>query len=298
MQIFDQRKKKKLLGIIIAIIVVWGIGILSYLSIYLNHISTICYCILIFGWMMKIEERIIEDSIRRFLMMGGLSVIFLFLLRICRWDFFEYSDLVSRYLWYAYYIPIIIMPSVSLGAALCVGEKENNLPLKRIIMILITDIIWIILVMTNEIHGDMFHFFKSTSGENKYIHGILYYLIVSWCALLTISTFIILMWRCSISVSRGLWYIPVTVSAFGVFLLVLYYVEGGSPKIGGLKLYMVQEIYSILYIGLWESCIQIGLISSNSGYAEIFSNSSLNMGITDQEKHIVYLSKNAIVPKE
>ena len=58
--------------------------------------------------------------------------------------------------------------------------------------------------------------------------------------------------------------------------MVVFFACGESPTISGVKLYNIQEAYVVLFIGLWEGCIKIGLIPSNTGYNALFERSGIN----------------------
>ena len=78
----------------------------------------------------------------------------------------------------------------------------------------------------------------------------------------------------------------------GIALIAVYFVSGGAPKLFGSKLYNLQEVYIFLYIAFWESCIQIGLIPTNSDYGKVFEASGLDAYICDINDKTVYSTKN------
>ena len=52
-------------------------------------------------------------------------------------------------------------------------------------------------------------------------------------------------------------------------LFAWYAAEGGSPTLNGVKLYLIQEVYALYFIGFWEGCILIGLIPTNTSYESL-----------------------------
>ena len=67
---------------------------------------------LIFCWMLSVNARIIQDRIRGYLMaIGGLLIFWLYI-RTVKWMFFSEDSWQNQYLWYAYYIPMILIPLI------------------------------------------------------------------------------------------------------------------------------------------------------------------------------------------
>lgn len=248
--------------------------------------ATIIYCGLIFAWLLSARRRILIEEIRRYLALGAALLLLLFLLRIFRYDLVDRFPTAARTLWYAYYLPFTAVPLCSLCAALRVGAGERETHLRRAKWLWLLCGFLVAAILTNDLHGLMFHIENHGSAE-IYEYGFLYYVTVLWCAALSVASLMILIRRCRLSQCRRLWYIPVTAALGGVGLLAWYFIVGGSPKIGGVKLYNLQEAYAALFIGFWECCIQIGLIPSNTDYDKIFALSHLNAALLDENGTIV-----------
>lgn len=290
-------QKKKILGFLLALFFTWIIDVIPSSMIHLYNLSTILYGCLIIVWALTIRERIVEKHIRHFLLSGAIMLVLLFVLRICRWKFFQEFTPIAKYLWYAYYIPFVATPLLSLSAALCVDRTVKDKPIFKVAPLWVIAGILCIGILTNDLHRFMFRIELHTPEMQTYTYGPLYYITVIWCVSVTVAAFVILMRRCRLSMSRKLWYIPVLLSSFYLVLLIVYYVAGGSPYIGRFRLYNIQEVYSFLYLFFWESCIQIGLIPSNSNYENIFIYSPLTVCISDDANNIIYHARDAVIPK-
>ncbi|MCR5730006.1 MAG: hypothetical protein K6G20_06610 [Ruminococcus sp.] len=214
----------------------------------------------------------------------------LFMVRICRYSIFMQSSLGEKWLWYLYYVPYIALPMLSLSAASWSGKSENY----RIPMII--KIGWGIAgllmagILTNDLHHAALIFTFRADGSLQADYNWLYYVIFIWDFSITLSSYILLIIRCRLSQCRKNWYIPVIPSSVAFVLIILYYAVGGAPTVFGIKLYNIQEVYLLLFIGLWEECISIGLISSNTGYSRLFEQTYINAEIKSADGKTVYRS--------
>lgn len=294
MPYISRKSRRNILLFLAALLCAFLVSLIVHLS-HTTNVATFLYSALIFIWLMSARRRILSKSIRRCLMLGAALLILLLCLREFRYEFLDRSPLAARTLWYAYYIPFTAVPLCSFCAALCVGKEEGAKPLRRAKWLWAVCAFLVAAILTNDLHGAMFRIEGYESSET-YGYGFLYYLTVLWCAGLTIAAFAILLHRCRLSQCRQYWYVPVAAALFGTALLVWYFIVGGSPTIGGVRLYLLQEAFAVLFIGFWESSIQIGLIPSNTDYDAIFERSPLDAFITDKTGRVVYRAADTNIP--
>ena len=261
------------------------------LQAYLQELNTLMFIGITVTWIITIQRRVTDRKLRRYLVFGGTAIIALFIMRLIRWILFSRIFVVDRYFWYAYYIPTTILPFLSLLLALNVG-REAEIRSKKTEKTLIA--IWIcliVMILTNDLHNFVFKIGGYYDGTLNYKYNYGYYIVIAWCVLLTAVSFVTLIIRSRTSVSKELALIPAYISMFFVTFLLIYIIRGGkSPTILGRKLYNFQEIYALVYIGLWEASLRIGLIPSNSDYDDIFGLSTINAAIAGMEGKIKYRS--------
>ena len=264
------------------------------LQAYLQELNTIMFIGITVTWIITIQRRVTDRKLRRYLAFGGTAIIALFIMRLIRWILFSRIFVVDRYFWYAYYIPTTILPFLSLLLALNVG-REAEIRSKKTEKTLIA--IWIcliVMILTKDLHNFLFKIGGYYDGTLNYKYNYGYYIVIAWCVLLTAVSFVTLIIRSRTSVSKELALIPAYISMFFVTFLFIYIIRGGkSPTILGRKLYNFQEIYALVYIGLWETSLRIGLIPSNSDYDDIFGLSTINAAIAGMEGKIKYRSNLA-----
>ena len=282
-------------GFIIALLLAFLVNILSQLSLFPRNIcapASILYCFILLAWSVTVEQRIVHSALRRYLVAIAALLLMLFLIRICRWILFANSPLAVRYLWYAFYIPFLAMPLLSLSAAFCVGRGEGDgLPALLKAGWAAAGLL-MLGVLTNDLHHAVFSFRESSdSGDSPVNYHWLYYGIFSWSFALTLCAFFVLIKRCRLSQCREKWYIPIIPSAAAFALMAVYYVLGGSsPVVSGISLYNIQEVYLALYLGLWEGCIKIGLIPANTGYSRLFERTHINAVLKSADGERTYRS--------
>ena len=62
---------------------------------------------LLFIWMSTIKQRIMQASVRRYLLAAASLLVLWLYIRTCKWMFFPADSWANRYCWYAYYIALI-----------------------------------------------------------------------------------------------------------------------------------------------------------------------------------------------
>lgn len=271
------------------------IDIISRITVAFEHIyspATIMYCLIIIAWMVAAANRIVHKPIRQHLVAIGAFLLMLFIVRICRYSIFMRSSLADKWLWYLFYVPFIVLPMLSLSAASWSGKSENyKIPTIIKACWSITGLI-MAGMLTNDLHHAALSFTVKADGSLQAGHNWLYYVIFAWSIIITLSSYILLIKRCRLSQCRKNWYVPVIPSAAAFVLIIIYYAVGGAPIVAGVKLYNIQEVYLLLFIGLWEGSIRIGLITSNTGYNKLFERTHINAEIKSADGKTVYRSSD------
>lgn len=157
--------------------------------------------------------------------------------------FFEDNETILRYLWYLYYIPMTAVPLLSFFCSLCVGKTDADRPLVKWWRLWIVWTILVIGITTNDVHQLAFRFTGDVKAYESYTYGLLYFAAVIWSVSLAIISFVILMRKCRLSQCRQLAWIPMLPFTIAAVLLIIYYIQGGSPAIHGHRLYKLQEVY-------------------------------------------------------
>ena len=197
---------------------------------------------------------------------------------------------IARQLWYLYYLPMLFIPLFSLFVAISLGKPENaRLSKTALLLLSIPTVLCLLLVLTNDLHQLVFSFPEGevwTDDNNGYTFG--YYIVLGWEILCALAAFVIMIIKCRLSYRKK--YLPFLLLACSIVYAFIY-VSGVEwmQLIGG----DITAAQCLMFTGILESCIQCGLIQTNTGYEELFMASRLGAQITDQGNTVCLASSNA-----
>ncbi len=254
-------------------------------------LETLLYAGLLIGWGASIEYRIIRENVRHYTIGAVVLMTLWMMLRICKYRFFGGLDVILRHSWYAYYIPMILIPLLLFLAAQCVGGAEDASPDRRWLPLFIPAALLIAGIMTNDLHQLAFRFAPGFEGwSSNYRHGALYFAAAAWISLLTAAALAVLMRKCRINRSRMKMWRPLAWIAVGAVYFIWYNLTAARPFV---RMFQLPEMFCFIVAAVWESCIQIGVIPSNTGYEQFFNASTLGAQIADEDCNVRYISENA-----
>ena len=250
---------------------------------------SLIYIALYIGWGISVSKRIIQVQVRHYLIAVSGLMVFWFVIRSMRYYFI--TDIgIARQLWYLYYLPMLFIPLFSLFVAISLGKPENaRLSKTALLLLSIPTVLCLLLVLTNDLHQLVFSFPGGevwTDKNNGYTFG--YYIVLGWEILCALAAFVIMIIKCRLSYRKK--YLPFLLLASSIVYAFIY-VSGVEwmQLIGG----DITAAQCLMFTGILESCIQCGLIQTNTGYEELFMVSRLGAQITDQGNTVCLASSNA-----
>lgn len=281
-------------GIIVAALVAAAIGCRvlgknDNYSTFFGMLRTFIYIGLYVCWGVAFSKRIIQKPIKRRLLLIITLIIFWFTVRSIKY-FFTVNPWLSRHLWYCYYIPMLLIPLLSLYIALMIGKKEGcELPTWAKV-IAVPVILIVLFVLTNDKHQWVFSFPPGelwSDKDNGYELG--YYIALVTEIVLAISAFGIMLSK-SRKAQRGR-YLPLYIIVFAAIHGILY-----SKRIAFVQTLGgdITAAMCLLYVLILEACIQNGLLKSNTGYKSIFEINTLGAQIVDNEYNSIYSSEKTV----
>ena len=247
---------------------------------------TTIYIALALGWAISIQQRIMLPRIRSLLIAtAALAMLWMFL-RACKYRFFE-SELICTYLWYLYYLPLLLAPTLSFLTALEQGASPEH-PLRRAwYLVLIPALLLFLGVLTNEWHQLAFRFpLAYVRREDSYAHGPIYFLAMLWSVGMIAASIVILFRKCRVASSRRYVWLPGALFVLGFALCLLSFADILAP-------FKIPEMFCATFAATFECCIQTGLIPSNTNYGSYFSASTISAQITDAGDNIVFSSEGS-----
>ncbi len=247
--------------------------------------STMLFCALCILWTVGMMNRVIGRREKRYFVFLGLFMLLWLIERAVKFSPFLSSERVERMLWYGYYIPIILMPLLSLMLALCFGKTEKEKVHPKVRLLYLPAGLLIALFLSNDVHQLAFRFRPgSENWVDNYSYGALYYLAIAWIVGCVLAALMITVRFSTVNGTGKSGLLPL-----GVILLALagvgVYVFTDYRHT---RIMNVPELFCFCVASFWEACLQTGLIPSNTGYDLLFKNSHLCASIIDEGGKTVY----------
>ena len=250
-------------------------------------LTNLIYIGLAMAWGFSISSRILHRNVRRYLLLGCAMAVMWMFLRAVKYRFFLTDPDIMRHLWYLYYVPQILAPLFSLFAALELGRRDGDAISARWHLLFIPAALLICGVLTNDLHQMAFRAAPGAATlEADYTHGWLYFLVMAWTIALLLITGTIIYRKCRVFESRKYAWVPLSVFLGGFALCALSFANIYT-------FHKMPECFCLTFAALWESCLQVGLLTTNGHYRYFFSESTVAAQIVDGQGHPVYRSKNA-----
>ena len=247
-------------------------------SIYLG-----LYC----AWVTYLNKHIVHKRMRQCLTTIGCLMVFWFFLRTIKYHVFQ-DPLSAHICWYLYYLPMLLIPTLGLNAALLLEEKENSKIRKNHVLLLVFAAVLVICVFTNDLHQQVFRFYlKPPYSDNSYGYGFLFLIIQIWIIFCLSAMDVILVRRSKTSGKKRFWF-PVIPG-----IVLLGWNIGNILRLPFLSAIAgdLTAICCLCIAAIFQGCILCGLIPTNSRYFELFQTSGgLDAEITDDSFQRYYHS--------
>ena len=277
--------------------------LLHYVSVADPYLESACrllrpfiYIGLYVVWAISFRKRIIQKEIRRCLTAIAAMMIFWMFIRMCKFEISDEMPTAWRYAWYFYYIPMLLIPTVSLYLAFYIRQPEGYKLPKRRWLLFLPALFLIGIVLTNDMHQLVFTFPKGRLGEvssyktGVYGYGRGYYIVIAWELGCALAALLIILLRCRKIKNKKMGWLPFAAYGVAAAYSIAYYLDLPFWKIVSKDM---TATLCLLFALIIESCIQCGLIPSNTGYAQLFAASTISAQITDQSGKCIYQSQDS-----
>ena len=260
-------------------------------------LDTVLYGGLFIAWALTVNRRILNTYTRKTLTGLVWYMLFLFVCRGCRYSFFEGDMLLSRLLWYAYYVTFLTVPLLCFFAADSLDEEGYSYRGFQTGLIA-ADTILCIAFITNDYHHLAFGDLGLGNMADYHSYGPLYYLALVWIVALLLATMLRLLSRIRIWRNLSYPWLPLWVLLlFGCWFFMNHLNGGRTQDIIWRHLFNLPEMFCLMIIAFWESCIQIGLVPSNTDYENIIRRSGIAAVFTNDDESRYLVSENALIPE-
>lgn len=268
------------------------LAMLDICGVYVNYIRAALYLLLFSLWGYSLDRRIIQPQTLHCLRLTAALMLLWLILRTLKYEFV--TDLtVARYIWYLYYLPMLFIPLLGVYIALSLGKSEKFRLTGRIGALAIIPAVLFLLVITNDLHQQMFAFSSGVPGEPdnySYSYGPVYFCYLGWTVTCMFFSLILLLKKSRIPGSGKRKLAPFVIGCATVLYGFLYL--SGLPAVrwwfGDMNV-----MFCLLFAAIYESCIRCRMIQSNTGYVELFEATTLAACIADSSGNIVLRSHAA-----
>ncbi|MBO4535081.1 MAG: hypothetical protein J5755_04015, partial [Clostridia bacterium] len=260
-----------------------------------RNLSTVYLLVLSACLVLYYAHRVVPSGHLSF-MTKALSVmaVLLILLRGVKYSAVSEIGVLARLSWYLYYVPILLIPLFLFAISLLVSAKGNSrLPALWFGALGLT-VALLVLVLTNDLHHQAFVFQEGFADwDSNYTYGWLFYVVNAWQFALSLTSIVILIYKCRVTTARKNAWIILLPFALGIVMYALLLTDA-MPKINGAHLIEFPEAHIFTAAAVLECCMSLGLIPTNTDYGKMFRNLSLAAQITDRAGTPVYSSAEAM----
>lgn len=261
---------------------------------FFGFLRSVLYVGLFAAWGFSLNRRVIQKKVKYYLISVVALLIFWNILKTLKYLIVT-DTIVSRYLWYLYYIPMLLIPLLVFLAGWLMGQPDDREQPDGLRFLWLPTTFLVFLVLTNDLHQQVFRFASGqnilTFDDSRYNYGTGYYMVLVWMVLLSLAALAIMTVRCRVPVGKR----KIIRLLIPLICLIIY----GVLYISGIPVvrFLAGDlciVFGLLYMATCESLIRYRLIQSNSGYADLFNASADSSAqITDRDYVVRYAAREA-----
>lgn len=261
-------------------------------GVYMNYIRAALYLLLFALWGYSLDRRIIQTQALHCMRLTAALMLVWLVLRTLKYE--VVTDItVARYIWYLYYLPMLFIPLFGVYIALSLGKSEKYRLTGRVVALAAIPAILFSLVITNDLHQQIFAFNSGIPGRPdnySYHHRYLYFICLGWMVGCMIFSLIRLLKKSRIKNGGKKPLMPFIIGCITILYGILYLTGMSVVRwwFGDMNV-----MFCLLYAAIYESCIRCRMIQSNTGYVELFEASTLEVVIMDRSGNVVIRSRAA-----
>ena len=286
--------RKEIISYIVSIFLVLAACVLHALDFYnlvnfpVHTMVLVLYTVVIFLWMHNMISRVLRHSIvTRFKLIGILLICYL-TVRTVKYEIFINNEDAVRVIRNFYFVFPLILTQLVFLTSLHVGKSEREGISKYWNILWIPTCVSALLILTNDYHELVFSIDPKVRGLNMY--GPVFYFVIIYIGLLALCTLVFTM----MPSFKNRHLASVNLPIFIIFIWGLYtflFMIGWEP-FEYIKIIFKSAEFNILMVLLFiESLVFMRLLPSNRGYESFLQLSSLNIGIVDLNKEMIFRPK-------
>ncbi len=259
-----------------------------FIATLLVMIRNAMHISLVAVWTVSIYMRVVSKQIRNMLISVGLLMIGWMVIRTCKIEFLYTTDTLTRYFWYAFYIPMILIPLIGVFITMHIGKSDDYKLPSLFRLFYIPAALVILLVFTNDFHRLVFDFPNGILYFNSdYTYGPLFFIPSGWFTVLGFYFVVKLLLKGKGPGNRMFQRVHIAIMAIAVVFWCLYAFTGIDADLTAVDCALITL--------LLESAIQSGLIRTSTNYRKLFEISSVTAQISDSNFNVCVRSAESEV---
>ncbi len=286
--------RKEILSYIVSIFLVLAACIFHALDFYnlvnfpVHTMVLVLYTVVIFLWMHNMINRVLRHSVvTRFRLIGILLICYL-TVRTVKYEIFINNEDAVRVIRNFYFVFPLILTQLVFLTSLHVGKSEREGISKYWNIIWIPTCALALLILTNDYHELAFSVDPKVRGLNMY--GPVFYFVIIYIGLLALCTLVFTMMPSFKNRHLASVNLPIFILFIWGFYTFLFMI--GWEPFEYIKIIFKSAEFNILMVLLFiESLVFMRLLPSNRGYESFLQLSSLNIGIVDSNKEMIFRPK-------
>ena len=286
--------RKEILSYIVSIFLVLAACIFHALDFYnlvnfpVHTMVLVLYTVVIFLWMHNMINRVLRHSVvTRFRLIGILLICYL-TVRTVKYEIFINNEDAVRIIRNFYFVFPLILTQLVFLTSLHVGKSERENINKYWNLLWIPTCVTALLILTNDYHELVFSVDPNARGLNMY--GPVFYFVIIYIGLLALCTLVFTMMPSFKNRHLASVNLPIFILFIWGFYTFLFMI--GWEPFEYIKIIFKSAEFNILMVLLFiESLVFMRLLPSNRGYESFLQLSSLNIGIVDSNKEMIFRPK-------
>lgn len=286
--------RKEILSYIVSIFLVLAACIFHALDFYnlvnfpVHTMVLVLYTVVIFLWMHNMINRVLRHSVvTRFRLIGILLICYL-TVRTVKYEIFINNEDAVRIIRNFYFVFPLILTQLVFLTSLHVGKSERENISKYWNLLWIPTCVSALLILTNDYHELVFSVDPNARGLNMY--GPVFYFVIIYIGLLALCTLVFTMMPSFKNRHLASVNLPIFILFIWGFYTFLFMI--GWEPFEYIKIIFKSAEFNILMVLLFiESLVFMRLLPSNRGYESFLQLSSLNIGIVDSNKEMIFRPK-------
>lgn len=286
--------RKEILSYIVSIFLVLAACIFHALDFYnlvnfpVHTIVLVLYTVVIFLWMHNMINRVLRHSVvTRFRLIGILLICYL-TVRTVKYEIFINNEDAVRIIRNFYFVFPLILTQLVFLTSLHVGKSERENISKYWNLLWIPTCVSTLLILTNDYHELVFSVDPNARGLHMY--GPVFYFVIIYIGLLALCTLVFTMMPSFKNRHLASVNLPIFILFIWGFYTFLFMI--GWEPFEYIKIIFKSAEFNILMVLLFiESLVFMRLLPSNRGYESFLQLSSLNIGIVDSNKEMIFRPK-------